>query len=85
MGDGECDGEMTRGSPCGVESEDVCDWWDALCCGRGEAFMAPKRMFGLPFALTGPPFGIVPLAPAALITTEGFFPCSAWAAGVPFG
>jgi len=36
-------------------------------------FICPKLIGGRVVALTGPPFGVYPLAPEALITTEGFF------------
>ena len=45
----------------------------------------PKLMGGLPFwPTTGPPFGVYPDAPEALMTTDGFLPCSVLL-GVPFG
>lgn len=34
----------------------------------------PKAMLGRAFWPTGPPLGICPLVPEALITTEGFLP-----------
>ena len=76
MGDGECAGEITRGLFCGAGSEDACGCAGALGCGTGdsEAPMEPKLMGGLPLWFTGPPFGIWPVAPEALITTEGFRP-----------
>ena len=46
--------------------------------------MEPKLMFGLLLFMTGPPFGMYPLVPAALIvTTDGFLPCSV-CCGPPF-
>ena len=44
----------------------------------------PKLIGGLPPAETGPPFCVTPVAPEALMTTDGFLPCSA-EPGVPFG
>lgn len=42
-------------------------------------------MFGArPVALTGPPLGVYPLAPVALMTTDGLRPCSPLL-GVPLG
>lgn len=38
--------------------------------------MDPKFIDGRPLVLTGPPFGMDPLAPDALMMTEGFRPCS---------
>ena len=86
IGDGECAGEVTRGSARGAGSEDPCDWYGVLACGSGEpdAPIEPKLIGGRPLCPTGPPFGIWPLAPAALITTDGFRPWSA-CADVPFG
>jgi hypothetical protein len=75
MGEGECAGEMTRGLLGGAGSDEAWAGLGAACWGSGEAFMAPKLICGRPpFALTGPPFGIVPLAPDALMTTEGLRP-----------
>ena len=42
-------------------------------------------MGGRPFALTGPPFGMEPDAPEALMMTEGFRPCSVLLLGLPLG
>ena len=48
------------------------------------ALMEPKLMFGLLLLVTGPPLGMYPLVPAALIvTTDGFLPCSV-CEGPPF-
>lgn len=54
--------------------------------GEPPAFIDPKLMFGLlPLELTGPPFGVEPVAPDALMTTEGFFACSEYNGVVPLG
>jgi len=37
---------------------------------------SPNAILGRGFWPTGPPFGICPVAPDALITTDGFLPCS---------
>lgn len=83
MGEGECAGEITRGLPCcGAPSEELCECCGALFCGIGElcAPIEPKLMGGRPVCPTGPPFGVYPVAPEALMTIEGFRPCS----DVPF-
>lgn len=85
IGDGECAGDVTRGSARGVGSEDVCDWCGALGCGEPDAPIEPKLIGGLvPFCPTGPPFGIWPLAPDAFITTDCFLLWSV-CADAPFG
>lgn len=50
--------------------------WDAL--------IEPKLMFGLELCPTGPPLGIWPVVPEALIMTEGFLPCSPFCMVLPF-
>lgn len=74
IGDGECAGVVTRGSLGGAGSDAVCDWYGVLCCGSGDpdAVIEPKAIGGRPFCPTGPPFGMWPLAPEALMTTDGF-------------
>ncbi|KAK4996439.1 hypothetical protein LTR28_000184, partial [Elasticomyces elasticus] len=44
--------------------------------GEPCVFIEPKLMFGRAFCPTGPPFGMFPLAPDAVMTTEGFLRCS---------
>jgi len=77
MGEGECVGEVMRGLP-GVR-DGVAAWWGTLLAIAGEpweALMEPKLMFGLDVWPTGPPLGMWPVVPEALIMTEGFLPCS---------
>lgn len=61
----------------------VCAGTLAVGSGESEELIEPKLIGGLELSDTGPPFGMYPLAPEALITTDGFLPCSAPAA-VPF-
>jgi hypothetical protein len=77
MGEGECDGEMMLGfaaARLGV----VC-WTGTLVAMAGEPvgpFIEPKLMFGLEDCVWGPPLGIWPVVPEALMITEGFLPWS---------
>lgn len=57
MGDGECAGDVTRGSRDGVGNEAFCDWKGAAWESAPGALMEPKLMAGRPVWPTGPPFG----------------------------
>lgn len=77
IGDGELAGEVIRGLFCGVGRDDVSDWYAALLAIAGEplTFSDPKLIFGRLEGAGGPPFGIYPDAPAALMVTDG---CLLW-------
>ena len=76
MGEGECSGSITRlpSWGAGASSARVC--CAALDCAPSGAFIEPKLMGGLLVWPTGPPFCVYPLEPVALMTIEGFLPCS---------
>lgn len=84
---GECEGDVMRGLLGAAAKDDVCDEYGTLAGGSGDPceFIEPKLICGRP--LMGPPFGVEPLAPEALMRTEGFRPCSEvlLAEDVPFG
>lgn len=74
MGDGEAAGDVIRGSLKGVDKFD-CELFGTLFARAGgpPASMDPKLMLSCLFGPTGLPFGMYPLAPAALIVTEDGF------------
>jgi len=85
MGEGEWSASITRLPSCAAGAAGA---W--ACCALFDwapsgALMEPKLMGGLAFWLTGPPFCVYPLEPVALITIEGFLPCSAAPLETPLG
>lgn len=82
IGDGEVCGDVTRGFDGVCTANELVDW---LCggalfaiAGDAPALMEPNWMLFPPvgFPAGGPPFGIYPDVPAALIVTDGFRPWS---------
>jgi hypothetical protein len=74
MGDGECEGDVTRGFVGGVGNEGLWGGLGALCAIAGEPaeLMEPKFMLGLFVGPTGPPFDMG----AGIVTADGFLLCS---------
>lgn len=85
MGEGEWSASITRLPSWAAGAAGAWACCGLFDCAPSGALMEPKLMGGLPVWLTGPPFCVYPLEPVALMTMEGFLPCSAEPLDTPLG